>query len=312
VGKVAIVGVGNVGSTIAYSLMLDGIVSELALIDIDKEKSEGEALDLSHCKQFTNPIVISAGDSFDLVQNADVVIVTAGLSQSSSSQKRADLVEQNSKLFKKIIPQIVSHNKNCVLLVVTNPLDVMTYLSWKLSGFDSCRVFGTGTVLDTARLRFLIGKHFKISPKDINAYVLGEHGDTEFVWWSKANIGGVHLSRFTAYSPKLINDIFEQTKNAAYEIIEKKGATFYAIALVVVKIVRSILLNQSRVFTLSTIIHKRFGIDDIALSLPTIVRRSGICENLDVQLDAEEQEKLSISACKIKENICLALDKMEQ
>ncbi len=305
-GKVAIVGAGNVGSTTAFALMMDGVVSEIALIDIQKEKAQGEALDLAHCMQFTKVTKIVAGDSLELVKDAQVVVLTCGVSQ-KPGQTRSDLLSKNVPIFKDIVSQIKKYNADCILLVVANPLDVLTYVSWKVSGFSSCRVFGAGTVLDTARLRYLIGHHFDISPKDITAYILGEHGDSEFVWWSKANIAGVPLEKFTAYDPELMSQIYEKTKNAAYEIISKKGATFYAIALVVVKIIRAILLNQPRVFTVSSVIHNVYGVSDVSLSLPTIIRRSGICEMLAIDLDPQEQQLFKNSAQNIKEDIKKAL-----
>ncbi len=304
--KVAIIGAGNVGSTAAYTLMLDGAVSEIALIDRNKDKAEGEAQDLNHCMQFTKLTNIIAGDSFELVKDADVVVITAGKAQ-EPGQTRMDLLKTNAQIFKEIIPKITQYNKTCILLVVTNPLDVMTYLAWKLSGFDSCHVLGTGTVLDTARLRYLLGKHFKISPKDITAYVLGEHGDSEFVWWSKSTIAGVPLTSFTEYTSKALEKICEQTRDAARDVIEKKGSTFYAIAMVINKIVRAILLNQPRVFTVSNVIRNIYDINDVCLSLPIVVRKSGICQTLDVTLDEKEQELLHISARKIKENIKLIM-----
>lgn len=306
-GKVAIIGAGNVGSTTAYALMLNGAVSEIALIDAQKEKAEGEVFDLSDCMQFVPHVTkLVAGSSYELVQGADVVIIAAG-SRQKSGESRTDLLETNVKVFKEIIPAIVSYNKDCILLVVTNPLDVLTYVAWKLSNFSSCRVFGTGTVLDTARLRYLLGNRFQVSPKDIVAYVLGEHGDSEFVWWSRANIAGIPLDRFTGYTPQLCNEIAEATKSVAYEIIAKKGATFYAIALSITKIVRSIILNQPRVFTVSSVMHEAYDVGDVCLSLPTIIRRSGICESLAIDLNEQEQTMLQQSSQKIYQGIQKAL-----
>jgi L-lactate dehydrogenase len=303
-GKVAIVGVGNVGSTIAYSLMVDSIVSKISLIDLNKDKAEGEAFDLNHCMQFTRLTEVVGGDSFDLVRDAEIVIVSAGIAQ-SPGQKRTDLLKTNSKIFKQVIPDIVKYNKNCILIVVTNPVDVLTYFAWKLSGFDSCRVFGTGTVLDTARLRYLIGKYFDVSPKDVVAHVLGEHGDSEFVWWSRANISGISLDKFEIYSDELKNKIYQETKDAAYSIIEKKGATFYAISIVIAKIVRVILLDQMRVFSLSSLISGFNKIDDVCIGLPGVIRRGGICRIFDIDLNEQEFERLEKSVKNIKNNICL-------
>lgn len=300
--KVAIVGAGFVGSTTAYALMISGVVSEIALIDIRKDKVEGEALDLAHCMQFTQRTTITAGDSFELVRDAAIIIVTAGIAQ-QKDQRRTDLLETNAKLFKKMIPEIVRYNETAILLIVSNPLDVLTYLSWRLSGFSSCQVFGSGTVLDTARLRFLTGQLFNVSPKDITAYVLGEHGDSEFVWWSKANIAGVSLDQLAEYSEQKLFSIYEQTKNAAYEIIAKKGSTNYAIALAISKIVKAILQDQSRVFTVSSYLENYAGINDVCLSVPTIIRKSGVCQKLPIDLNDHEQKSLYISSEKIKKEI---------
>lgn len=298
--KVAIVGTGCVGSTAAYAMMLDGVVSEIALIDIKKDKAEGEALDLRHGMQFTKSAKIWAGDSFELVKDANIVVLCAGVAQKPGGETRLDLLSTNVKIFKEIIPKIVAHNKDCILLIVTNPLDVLTYVTWKLSGFPSCRVFGTGTVLDSSRLRYLMGRYFKISPKDITAYVLGEHGDTEFVWWSGANVAGIPITEFKNYSQAAMDKIYQNVKNAAYEVINKKGATYYAIALVIAKIVRAILTDQFRVMTVSTVIENYHGVSDVCLSIPTVVRKSGICETFDISLNDAEEELFARSAEKIK------------
>lgn len=304
--KVAIVGAGSVGSTIAYSMLLDGCTSELVLIDEHENKVAGDALDLSHCMMFTSFISISSGSSFDLLAGAEIVVVAAGVAQ-KPGQTRTELLEQNAALFKEIIPKIVAVNNSCILLIVTNPLDVMTYLAWQYSGFDSCRVFGTGTVLDTARLRYLIGHKLGVTPGDVSAYVLGEHGDSSFVWWSNASIAGISLKKFTGYSVGFEQELEQKTKNAAYDIIEKKGTTCYAIASVVTRIVRSILFSQPRIFTVSSIIHNRLGLEDVALSLPTIIRKNGACEMIDVKLDSKESDALIASSHCIKENIHTAL-----
>jgi len=301
--KVAIIGAGFVGSTTAYSLMLDGSVSEIALIDVNKEKALGEVLDLNDCMQFTRLTNIVAGDSFEMVSGASIVIICAGFGQ-APGEPRTNLLERNAKIFKEIVPQIVKYNENCILIVATNPLDILTYLTLKISGFPSCRVFGTGTVLDTARIRYLIGSYFKISPKDISAYILGEHGDSEFMWLSKATIGGVALNKFPEFSDALVKDVCDQTKNAAYQIISRKGATYYSIALVITKIVRSILQDQSRVFPVSTLIENEiYGIKDVCISVPTVVRKGGVCQRLDIELDESEQKLLKKSANKIMEGI---------
>ncbi len=296
--KVAIVGTGFVGSTAAYSLMLDGIVSELALIDRNAKVAHGHALDLMHGMQFTKSTKVIAGDSFELVADAKIVVITAGVPQ-KSGQTREDLLKTNVETFNNIIPQIVKHNKDCILLVVTNPLDIMTYVAHKLSGFDSCKVFGTGTVLDTSRLRFLMGQEFKVSPKDINAYILGEHGDSQFVWWSHANIAGMPVTNFYNCDRNLLNGLHKKVRDVVYEVINKKGATYFAIATVITKIVRAILTDQSRVFTVSSVLNNYNGLSDLCMSVPTIIRSGGICSVLNTDFDEYEKKQFDVAVEKI-------------
>jgi L-lactate dehydrogenase len=306
--KVAIVGVGFVGSTTAYTLLLNGIVSSISLIDINENKTEGEALDLLHCTQFAHSVDINFGSSFELVKDASIVIICAGFPQ-KKDESRSELLTKNTLIFKDIIPKIIKYNKDCILLIVTNPLDVLTYISLYLSQFPSCKVLGTGTVLDTARLRYLLGSHFQVSPKDIIAHIIGEHGDSEFVLWSQATIAGVSLKEFSAYSKESLQKIYEKTKNAVYEIISKKGATYYAISLVITKIVRAVLLDQSRVFSVSSLCTKGTcgNKDDICISVPTIVRKSGVCEKLNLKFTQEEQNFFVTSANKIRKDIETAI-----
>lgn len=298
--KVAIIGAGFVGSTTAYTLMMSEVVSHIALIDINKEKAEGEALDLSHCTQFTSSVNIEAGSDYALVKDAAIVVLAAGIAQ-KPGQSRMELAATNVGIFKEIIPQITKYNKDCILFVVSNPLDVLTYVTLKVSGFDSCHVMGAGTVLDTARFRYLLGKFLCISPKDITAYILGEHGDSEFVWKSKANIAGVPLQNMYGYSDELLRTITKETRDVVYQVIGKKGATYYAIALVLAKVIKAILLDQFRVFTVSSLVHNLYGIDDVCLSLPMIVRKGGTCMSLPIELDDIEVDLLRRSAKKIKD-----------
>lgn len=304
--KVAIVGAGFVGSTTAYTLLLNGVASQLALIDRDKSKAEGEALELQHCMQFAHSVDVTAGDSMSLVEGAAIVVLCAGCAQ-KPGQSRVDLLEKNVQVFKEIIPQVVKYNKDCLLMVVTNPLDVLTYVTLKLSGFPACRVFGSGTVLDAARLRYNVAHHFNVSPKDVVAHILGEHGDSEFVWWSGASVAGVPLTTFPGYNAAVLEQMHQATRKAAYEIIARKGATYYAIALVVSKIVRAILLNQARVFSVSSLLEGQYGLSDVCLSVPTVIRGNGVCEHLALTLTPQEQQMLIASAQKIKEGIAQAM-----
>ncbi len=295
---IAIVGVGNVGSTLAYSLMLSGVVRKLTLIDSNKNQADGQAIDLRHCMQFVPFVDIVAGCSFSLLEEASIVIITAGIAQ-QPGQTRLDLLFENKKLYEKIIPQIIAVNSSCIIIVVTNPVDALTFITQKISGLSPSKVFGSGTVLDTARLRYLIGCRLQVSPKDISAYVLGEHGDSGFVWWSRASIGGVALRAFP-YPKTFEEEVLKQTRSSAYDIIQKKGSTYFAIALAVCKIVKAIILNQQRLFAVSTYFN------DVALSIPTIIRREGACQTLDLELDAKETRELEKSRLIIKE----ALDKV--
>lgn len=303
--KIAIVGAGFVGSTIAYTMMLEGVASEIILVDIDKDKAMGQAYDLRHCMQFTRSVAVEAGDSFELVKGASIVVICAGIPQ-KVDESRLNLLNENIKIFKSIIPQITKYNQDCILLIVSNPLDVLTYAALKLSGMPPCKVFGTGTVLDTSRLRYLIGQHIKISPKDITAYVLGEHGDSEFVWWSKANIAGIPLNQFSSFTPDVMDKIYKRTRDSVYEVIKRKGATYYAISVSVSKLARAIIEGQSRVFTLSTLIEEEiYGVRDICLSVPTIIGENGVCQKLSIELDKNEKQFFIDSANKIKASIKL-------
>ncbi len=299
--KIAIVGAGHVGSTLAYTCMLQGLASQIALIDVDKNRAGGEAMDLNHCQQFVPNSLVVAGDSFELVAGANIVVITAGLAQ-RQGQSRIDLLCANAALFSKIVPAIIAHNKDCFILVVTNPMDVLSYVTYKLSGFPANRVFGSGTVLDTARLRFLVAKRFGVSPKDVMAYVLGEHGDSEFVWWSGASLAGSLLSAQQKYDKKFEQEMLDHTRQSAYEIIAQKGSTSYAIALTVAKIIKSIMFNQSRVFTVSTLTTDVVP-EEVYLSLPVVLRADGNHVRLPVVLSEQEDNALRLSAQQICQGI---------
>ena len=297
--KVAIIGAGFVGSTAAYALLIDGAVSEIALVDVNKERAEGEAMDLQHGLQFKPNVKVTFGSSYELCRDAEIVVICAGAHQ-KPGETRIELVKKNSEIFKQMVPSITKQNKDCILLVVSNPLDILTYLTLKYSKFPRNRVFGSGTLLDTARLRYLLGKYFEVSPNSVHAYIMGEHGDTSFPVWSTANIAGVHLSHFKKYNKKQMNKLFLETKNAAYEIIAKKGATYYAIGLGIAKIVSAVLSDQNEVLALSSYLHNYHGISDICLSVPAIVNRSGIKEQIAMPLNALEKRQLKKSASVIK------------
>ena len=300
--KVAIIGAGFVGSTAAYACLIEGAASEIALIDVNKEKAEGEAMDLQHGLQFKPNTKITFGSDYTLCRDSQIVVITAGAHQ-KPGETRIDLINKNSAIFKEMIPQITEYNKDCILLVVSNPLDVLTYLTFKYSKFSKNKVIGSGTILDTARFRYLLGQHFEVSPNSVHAYIMGEHGDSSFPVWSTANIAGVSLKKFRKYNKKSMDKIYSETKNAAYEVIAKKGATYYAIGLGIAKIVKSILSNQNEVLALSSCLTDYHGVSDICLSVPTIVNRDGIKEHIKMPLNFWERRQLKKSASVIKKVI---------
>ena len=297
--KVAIIGAGFVGSTAAYALLIDNAASEIALIDVNKEKAQGEAMDLQHGLQFKPNTKITFGSSYELCKGAEIVVITAGAHQ-KPGETRIDLVRKNSSIFREMIPQITKNNKDCILLVVSNPLDVLTYLTLKYSKFPKSKVLGSGTILDTSRFRYLLGQHFEVSPNSVHAYIMGEHGDSSFPVWSTANIAGVNLKYFRKYNKKSMDKIYAETKNAAYEVIARKGATYYAIGLGITKIVKSVLSNQNEVLALSSYLDNYHGVSDVCLSVPTIVNRSGIKEQIVMPLNSLEKKQLRKSADIIK------------
>ncbi|USB31600.1 L-lactate dehydrogenase [Paenibacillus sp. YPG26] len=295
--RVVIIGTGAVGATTAYTLLLRERVSELVLIDANHEKAHGEALDMNHGLPFTGGVKLWAGDYSDCA-GADIVIIAAGASQ-RPGETRIDLLKRNAGIFDSIIQNIVKYNDHGIILVATNPVDILTYVSWKKSGFPTNRVIGSGTLLDSARFRYLIGQNKGINPRSIHAHIVGEHGDSELPLWSLANVAGVKLE----VTEEEREDIFSHTKNAAYEIINAKGSTSYAIALALDRIVASILQNEGSVLNVSTLLTDYKGISDVYLGIPSVVDRSGVREVLDLNLSDQELEQLRASANKLKSEI---------
>ncbi|HKN37345.1 MAG TPA: L-lactate dehydrogenase [Terriglobales bacterium] len=304
--RVAVVGVGNVGATFAYALLLSGLAAEIALIDVNRAKAEGEAMDLNHAVPFSHPTKIWAGDFPDCAQAA-VVVMAAGANQ-KPGETRLDLIYKNATIWRQVIPEIVKHNRSTILLIATNPVDALTYAAWKLSGLPSHQVIGSGTTLDTARFRYLLSQQFGVDARSVHAYIIGEHGDSEVPVWSLANIAGMHLKEFAAaqgqaYDPRIMDEIFRQTRDAAYLIIERKGATYYAVAAGLMRITQAILRNQNTVLSVSSLIEDYYGISNVCLSLPTVVNRNGVEKVLRIELDHEEVERLRRSADVLKETI---------
>ncbi len=301
--KVAIVGAGAVGATFAYSLLIHGLASQIVIIDVDKNRAEGEAMDLNHGVPFAYPTKIWAGDYSDC-EDADIVTIAVDKGQ-RIEQSRLELAEGNFQIMKQIIPNVTRYNQECVLLVVTNPLDVMTYAALKLSGFPKNRVIGSGTVLDTARLRYLLGEYLQVDPRNVHSYIIGEHGDSEVPVWSLANIGGIRLKDYcpvcdVRYDLDDFNKLFLEAKNAGYEIIKRKGRTFYAVALGLTKIVESILRNENTVLTVSCLLENYLGVSDICLSVPVILNRSGVKRVIELPLSEKERADFQKSAEIIK------------
>jgi L-lactate dehydrogenase len=305
-GKVAIVGAGDVGATTAFSLMTTGLVSELVLVDIDEAKAEGEAMDLNHGAYFTPPVRITTGDYEDC-HDADVVVVTAGAAQ-EPGETRLDLMEKNAAIFEEMIPSIADGlHDDGVLLIVTNPVDVLSYVSWEVSDLPHERVIGSGTVLDTSRFRHVLSKRCDIDPGNVHAYVLGEHGDSEVMVWSATDVSGVSFDRFCAQqeiglSPADREAVEETVREAAYEIIERKGATYYAIGLATTEIVEAIIRDERSVLTVSTLLRGEYGVEDVYMSVPSIVGRDGVEDVLEFELTDEELAELQESARVLREN----------
>ncbi len=302
-GRIVIIGAGLVGSTFAYSLMINGLVSEIVMIDVNQERLEGEVMDLNHGIAFVRPVLVRMGTYADC-KDADLIVITAGSNQ-KPGESRIDLLTRNTGIFRTIIDQIKASGSNSIILVATNPVDIMTYVTYKLSGFPSDRVIGSGTVLDSARFRFLLSSHCHVDPSNVHAYIIGEHGDTEVPVWSLANIAGL---RFTDFCPVCgrncgslpKDEIFNDVKNAAYKIIKGKGATYYAIGLALVQIAESILRDEYSVLTVSGLLSGEYGLDDVCVSLPSIVCRQGIQKKIILSLSPEEEEGLRHSAHTLK------------
>ncbi|MCJ7430949.1 L-lactate dehydrogenase [Candidatus Bathyarchaeota archaeon] len=301
--KVAIVGAGFVGTTFAYSLLIRGLASQIVIIDVNKERAEGEAMDLNHGLPFAYPTKIWAGDYHDC-QDAEIVVIAVDKGQ-KIEQSRLELAEGNFEIMKQIIPNITKHNKECILLVVTNPLDVMTYAALKLSGFPKNRVIGSGTILDTARLRYLLGEHLQVDPRNVHAYIIGEHGDSEVPVWSLANVAGIRLKDYcpickAPYNLEDFNNLFLKVRDAGYEIAKRKGRTNYAVALGLTKIVESIVRDENAIVTVSCFLENYHGVGDMCLSVPVVLNRSGVKEIINLPLDEKEIANFQKSANIIK------------
>ena len=299
VRKVVMIGCGFVGSACCFSLMQSGLFSEMVLIDADKAKAEGEALDISHGVPFSKPIKIYAGD-YDDIKNASLIIISAGANQ-KPGETRLDLVKKNISIFKSIIPEIKKRDYKGILLIVANPVDILTTVAIKLSGLPESRVIGSGTVLDTARLKHELGNHLNVDPRSVHAFIIGEHGDSEIAAWSSVNISGIPLHNFCEMRGHFNHDeatkkIAEDVKNSAYEIISRKKATYYGIAMAVKRICEAIARDEKSILPISSMLHGEHGIEGISLSMPAIVGKDGVETLVPIQLNDEEESKLRLSA----------------
>ena len=304
--KVGLVGTGMVGCSFAYALMQSGLANELVLVDLDKARAEGEAMDLNHGMAFVQPMRIVAGDYCDLA-DADVIVICAGINQ-HPGQSRLDLLKTNAAIFADIVPKIIAVNRNAILIVATNPVDILTQLTATIAHGDVGRVFGAGTALDTARLRFMLGLHYEVDPHSIHAYVVGEHGDSELALWSLANIAGVRLHDFRGANAQVFDAhalecVFLQVRGAAAQIIEKKKASYYAIGLALVCIVEAVLRDQHTVMTVCSPFSGQYGVRDIALSMPSIVGKRGVERVLDMPLSDTELVAFHASAQTLKDSL---------
>ncbi len=304
--KVGLIGTGMVGASFAYSLMQRGVANELVLIDADAARAEGEMMDLNHGLPFVRPMRIIAGDYADLA-DAEVIVICAGVGQ-RPGQTRLELLKTNAGIFHNIVPKVTAVNQDAILVIATNPVDILTQIAAQIVGQDRCRVMGSGTALDTARLRYMLGVHYGVDPRSVHAYVVGEHGDSELALWSLANIAGVRLPDFVGangqgYDQAALDRIFNQTRNAAYEIIQRKKATYYAIGLGLLSIVESVLRDQHTVMTVSSPLSGQYGVSGIAISMPAIVGRRGVEEVLNLPLSQPELAAFQSSAQTLKDRL---------
>lgn len=299
VRKVAVIGCGFVGAACAFAIMQSGLFSEMVLIDSDIAKAEGEALDINHGVPFAKPIKIYAGD-YDDIKNSSLIIITAGVSQ-KNGKTRLDLIKENLSIFKSIISEIKKRSFNGILLIVSNPVDILTTISVKLSGLGENQVIGSGTVLDTARLKYELGNYLNVDSRSVHAFIIGEHGDSEIAAWSSANVSGIPLNKFCEMRGyynhnEATKKIAESVKNSAYKIIEKKKATYFGVAMAVKRIVEAIIRNEKSILPVSHMIKGNFGIEGICLSMPAIVGKDGVECSVPIQLNEEEILKLQKSA----------------
>lgn len=314
--KIGIVGSGLVGATAAYALVMRGVGREIVLVDLNTARAQAEADDILHAVPFAHPLQVRAGNYADL-QNAAVVVISAGVGQ-KPGETRLQLLGRNAAVFQDVVPKVLEHAPNAVLVVATNPVDVMTHLTARYAaalGVPGSRVIGTGTTLDTARFRSLLGRHLGVDAHHVHAYVLGEHGDSEVLAWSEVGIGGIPLEEFCVTESQVVDDavkarIDQQVRRAAYSIIEGKGATYYGVGSAIAQIVNVILRDQRAILTVCTPMDEVVGVRDVTVSLPNLVGGRGVLSTCPFPLSPEETEKLRASAQVVRDAIS-ALDRGE-
>lgn len=303
--RVAIIGAGKVGATFAYGLLMSGVANDIVLTDTNRSKAEGEVMDLEHAQAFAPPTRISFGDYSDCA-DASVIVVTAGGGR-QPGDSRLDLLKKNYDLVAEIASSIMRYNPHGVILVASNPVDVLTYAALQLSGLPARQVIGSGTILDTARFRTLLSQHFGVDTHSVHAHIIGEHGDSEVPVWSLANIAGIKLAEFCRNhglnEATALQEIFLRTRDAGAAVIQRKGATYYGIAASLVQIVAAIVRDQNTVLSVSSLVRDYYGINDVCLSLPTVLNRSGVKEVLPLQLSADEIRQLQHSAEVLRSSI---------
>lgn len=296
---------GNVGAAAAYALFNQGLASEILVLDKDVRRAEGEAMDLMHGQLLVGRVECRAVE-YPAMREAQMIVLAAGASQQSPDESRLDLLARNARIFQEIIAELDEHAPGAILLVATNPVDVLTYLAQEMSDRPHERIIGTGTLLDTARFRALLGRHYGVDPRSVHAYILGEHGDTEVPIWSNATIGGQHIQGRTVlgqeWNPDTMQALFEQARDAAYEIIERKGHTDSAIGVVIARIVRAVLEDQQNVLPISVRPEGAYGISDVCLSTPCVVGIEGVEKHVVPDLSEEEGEALRASANALRDS----------
>lgn len=300
--KIGIVGCGNVGATIAYTVAQSKLFSEIVLIDRDEEKARSEVMDLSHCLSFLAPMSIYQG-TYEKLSGAGIVVIAAGANQEEGEDRLA-LAQKNAKIIEDIVPRIAAVNQECILLLVTNPVDILSYEAYRLSGFDPCRVIGSGTVLDSGRLKYLVGERLNVDHRNVHTFIIGEHGDSELAVWSSANVSGIDLDDYLTMCGGGLGDLYgtyESVVSSAYEIIQGKGATYYAIAQAALRIIRSIARDENTILPVSTLISGHYNIDDVYLSVPCVVGKGGVKHVLDIPLNEDESSRLHKSAERLRQ-----------